>query len=113
MNVLQDKVEEEPYPGWLRVEPQGQRPFYKTPFPRTVIRSAAMLKEYLRKQNAHEKMMEVDAEMFTFKRRYGMKQMNSTKDTNKIDTSNRTEIMDLDGNEEAGVNKPKEVVVNL
>ena len=67
MNVLQNKVEEESYPGWLRVEPQGQRPFYKTPFPQTVIRTATMLVEYLRKQNALEMMMEVDVEMFTFK----------------------------------------------
>ena len=64
---------EEPYPGWLRFEVEGQKPFYKTPFPRTVIRSAAMLRDFLEKENAAGRMLDVQSSQFSFKRRLGIK----------------------------------------
>ena len=38
---------EEPFPGWLRIEVEGKKPSYKSPFPRTTIISAAKLDEFL------------------------------------------------------------------
>ena len=64
---------EEPYPGWQRYEVAGQRPYYKTPVPRTVIRSAAMLKEFLDKEKKVDRMRDVDVSKFSFKRRHGIK----------------------------------------
>ena len=61
--------DEEPYPGWQRFEVAEKRPYYKTPVPRTVIRSAAMLKEFLAKENEAGRMVEVDISKFSFKRR--------------------------------------------
>ena len=68
---------EEPYPGWLRVEVEGQKPFYKSPFPRTVLRSAAMLRDFLEKENAAGRMLNVQSSQFSFKRKLGIKAKNS------------------------------------
>ena len=68
-----EHVMEEPFPGWLRVEVEGKKPFYKSPFPRTVIRSAAMLKGFLAKEQAAGRMIGIDDSQFTFKRKYGVK----------------------------------------
>ena len=73
MDPPKEPFVEEPYPGWLRIEKDGQRPFYKTPFPRTVLRSAAMLKDFLGKEKAAGRMKEVDEKQFSFKRRHGVK----------------------------------------
>jgi hypothetical protein len=51
MDTPEEFVTEEPYPGWLRTEKEGSRPYYKSPFPRTVIRSGAILRDYLVKHN--------------------------------------------------------------
>ena len=69
----EEVVGEEPVPGWLRIEIQGQKPYYKSPFPRTVIRTAAMLKEFLKKEHASGRMLEVNGSEFSFKRRLGLK----------------------------------------
>ena len=66
-------VTEEPLPGWLRCEVPGKTPFYKSPFPRTVIRSAAMLGDFLRKEHAAGRCVEVTGTEFSFKRRLGLK----------------------------------------
>ena len=66
-------VTDEPLPGWLRCEVPGQKPYYKTPFPRTVIRSAAMLKDFLEKEHASGRFEEISGAEFTFKRRLGLK----------------------------------------
>ena len=73
MEALEEHVTEEPLPGWLRVEKEGQKPCYKSPFPRTVIRSAAMLKEFLAKEQAAHRMIGIDVSKFSFKRRFGIK----------------------------------------
>ena len=70
---MEEVVTEEPLPGWLRYEIPGKAPFYKSPFPRTVIRTAAMLKEFLRKEHLAGRMKGVDGSEFSFKRRLGLK----------------------------------------
>ena len=72
MDPPKEPATEEPYPGWLRIEKDGQRPFYKTPFPRTVLRSAAMLKDFLGKEKAAGRMNEIEEKQFSFKRRHGV-----------------------------------------
>ena len=66
-------VTEEPYPGWLRFEIEGQKPWYKTPVPRIVLRNTNHLREYLRKEQAKEKLLDVNENGFSFKRRLGLR----------------------------------------
>ena len=74
MEELSDQgLTEEPYPGWQRYEVVGQRPYYKTPVPRTVIRSAAILKDFLKKEQEVGRMREIEISSFSFKRRLGIK----------------------------------------
>ena len=40
-------ITEEPLPGWQRYEIEGQKPWFKTPAPRTVIRDAKKLQSFL------------------------------------------------------------------
>ena len=63
-------VTEEPLPGWLRFEIEGQKPWFKTPVPRTVIRDATKLQDYLEKEHAKGRMCGVNGEEFSFKRRF-------------------------------------------
>ena len=63
-------VTEEPLPGWLRYEIEGQKPWFKTPVPRTVIRDATKLQDYLEKEHAKGRMCGVNGEEFSFKRRF-------------------------------------------
>lgn len=76
--VKEPLVTEEPLPGWLRFEPEGGRVWFKTPVPRTVIRDASMLKKFLEKEHAQNRMLDVDGSAFSFKRRLGLKQKKST-----------------------------------
>ena len=73
MEAPKEHVSEEPLPGWLKVEVEGQKPFYKTPFPRKIIRSAAMLQEYLAKEHLAGRNVSVDTTKFSFKRKYGLR----------------------------------------
>ena len=63
---------EEPFVGWLRIELEGQKPYYKSPYLRTVLRSAAMLKNFLAKERAGGRMIEVEESRFSFKRKHGV-----------------------------------------
>ena len=63
---------EEPYPGWLRFEIKGEKPYFKAPIPRTVIRDRVKLVNYLTKEQANGRMLEVDEGQFSFKRRFGL-----------------------------------------
>ena len=65
-------VTEEPLPGWQRVEVIGSTPFYKSPFPRTIITSNAKLKDFLRKEHSAGRLVGVNGEQFSFKRRLGL-----------------------------------------
>ena len=65
---------EEPFPGWLRIEVEGKKPTYRTPFPRTVITSAAKLEDFLDKEHSAGRSLNIDKSLFSFKRRLGLKQ---------------------------------------
>ena len=64
---------EEPAAGWLRFEVEGEKPWYKTPVPRTVIRDASKLQDFLEKEHGFGRMIDVDVTMFSFKRRLGLR----------------------------------------
>jgi len=64
-------VTEEPVPGWLRIEKEGSEPWYKSPAPKTVIRTPRMLKDYLDKEHSLGKQLDVSENKFTFKRMFG------------------------------------------
>ena len=55
--------EDEPYVGWLRCEVSGEKPWYKTPFPRTIIRDHKKLLDYLEKEKAKGKETIMKAEI--------------------------------------------------
>ena len=81
---------EEPAVGWLRHEAEGERPYYKTPIPRTVIRDQVKLKSYLDKQHSQDQMLDIDVSMFSFKRRLGLREKK------KVSSSNQhTSIVDV------------------
>ena len=73
MDEDENHVEIGPYPGWLRVEVEGKRPFYKSPFPRTVLGNAGKLREYLAKEKSAGRMLDVEESLFSFKRKFGLK----------------------------------------
>ena len=66
-------MSEEPLPGWLRFEVEGSKPYFKTPVPRTIIRNARMLEDYLKKEHEKGRLQEVSGSEFSFKRRLGLK----------------------------------------
>ena len=78
MDPPEDHMTEEPFPGWIRIEREGEKPFYKSPFPRTVLRSAAMLRDYLSKEQAAGRKAEIEEAKFTFKRKHGVQKKLST-----------------------------------
>ena len=65
-------VTEEPLPGWQRFEVEGQKPWFKTPAPRAVIRDAKKLQSFLDKEHQQGRMLNVDGSEFSFKRRLGL-----------------------------------------
>ena len=77
MNNVQKKPvvsADEPLPGWLRFEVEGQKPWFKTPVPRTVIRDGIKLQDYLEKEHSNGRMLEISGKEFSFKRRLGLRQ---------------------------------------
>ena len=64
---------EEPHPGWLRYEVEGSTPYYKSPVPRTVLRSARKLAQYLDIEHKKGNLLNVAVSDFSFKRRLGLK----------------------------------------
>ena len=75
MDPPEEHLVEEPSAGWLRIEREGQKPYYKSPFPRTVLRSAAMLRDFLAKEKSAGRMADILEDQFSFKRRYAMKKI--------------------------------------
>ena len=67
-------VTEEPYTGWQRWEVKGSTPYYKSPFPRTVISSMSKLKIFLAKENNVGRCGDVELSKFSFKRRLGLRE---------------------------------------
>ena len=66
-------VTEEPFPGWVRSEVAGSTPCYKSPFPRTTLTSQAKLKQFLAKEHAAGRYLDVNGSEFSFKRRLGLR----------------------------------------
>ena len=92
---------EEPAAGWLRFEVEGEKPWYKTPVPRTVIRDASKLQDYLEKEHGFGRMIDIDVTMFSFKRRLGLrKKTNSSASgadmTETIDTGDSETCDEVD-----------------
>ena len=69
---IPEHITKEPNDDWLRVEKEGQKPFYKTPFPRRIIGNAAMLRGFLAKENTAGRMLDITEDQFSFKRKYGL-----------------------------------------
>ena len=91
MNEAKDpQVTEEPVPGWQRFELEGQKPWFKTPAPRTVIRDAKKLQSFLEKEHQHGRMLDVDGSQFSFKRRLGL-----LKKSGKASISPTTAVSDI------------------
>ena len=66
-------ISDEPASGWLRFEVEGEKPYFKSPVPRMVIRDRVKLAAYLEKEHAEGRMLDVVEDMFSFKRRLGLK----------------------------------------
>ena len=90
-------ITEEPVPGWQRHEIQGEKPWYKTPVPRTVIRDAAKLRDFLEKEHGHGRMLDVDGTEFSFKRRLGLRKKKPTLDSNLPEIVNSVESTIVNG----------------
>ena len=71
-------VTEEPFPGWVRSEVAGSTPCYKSPFPRTTLTSQAKLKQFLTKEHAAGRYLDVNGSEFSFKRRLGLRSRSSS-----------------------------------
>ena len=71
-------VTEEPFPGWVRSEVAGSTPCYKSPFPRTTLTSQAKLKQFLAKEHAAGRYLDVNGSEFSFKRRLGLRSRSSS-----------------------------------
>ena len=100
-------VTEEPYPGWLRYEVEGEKPWYRSPVPRTTIRNVGHLSEYLRKEQARNNMLDVSVSGFSFKRRFGLR----TRSAPSVSTINKP-ITENDTNK-SGIVKPTSAVERL
>ena len=78
-------ITQEPLPGWLRLEVEGEKPLFKTPVPRTVIRDASKLREFLDKEHSNGRMLEIDGSEFSFKRRLGLRKQKTPKNSTVMD----------------------------
>ena len=84
-------VSEEPAAGWQRFEVKGEKPYFKSPIPRMVIRDRVKLADYLKKEHDQGRMLDVVEEMFSFKRRLGLKRKKSDKSTEVLTESTAKE----------------------
>ena len=90
---------EEPASGWLRYEVEGEKPWYKTPVPRTVIRDSTKLHDYLDREHGAGRQLDIDGSEFSFKRRHGLRK----KTLPNMDTivDNEKEESDIDAEMES------------
>ena len=89
-------VSEEPLPGWQRLEVEGEKPWFKTPIPRTVISSAAKLQDFLEKEHDVGRMLEIDGREFSFKRKLGLRKKSTSQ---SCDLSESDVVLDAVGAE--------------
>ena len=112
MAALEEHVIEEPYPGWLRIEREGDKPYYKSPFPRTVLRNASMLKNYLSKEQNAGRMQDVEVEKFSFKRKYGLKKKAPEVSKHVVEVDNDATVSEhvINDTEEVDMSEHRSVV---
>ena len=112
MAALEEQVVEEPYPGWLRIEREGDKPYYKSPFPRTVLRNASMLKNYLSKEQNAGRMQDIEVEKFSFKRKYGLKKKALEVSKHILEVENDATVSEhvINDNEEVDMSEHRSVV---
>ena len=89
---LKRVITEEPFLGWLRIEVEGEKPFYKSPFPRTVLTSAAKLRDFLEKEHSAGRLNDVDESQFTFKRKLGLRQTSGSLAANIVAAPDEAEV---------------------
>ena len=94
-------ITEEPLPGWLRHETEGEKPWFRTPVPRMVIRDASKLKGFLDKEHSQGRLLEIDGSQFSFKRRLGLRQRKSVANGPTVSASCQTAIEVGDGRKRA------------
>ena len=86
--VMDDKskpeVTEEPFPGWQRIEIAGTTPCYKSPFPRTTLTSQAKVKQFLAKEHAAGRYLDVSGGDFSFKRRLGLRSRSTSVNAKEV-----------------------------
>ena len=100
-------VTEKPVSGWLRYEVEGSTPWYKSPVPRTVLKSSRKVELFLEKEHAKGNMKDVNVNQFSFKRRLGLLTMSSKGDQTSAQVS--LEIRELAVEKD----QPKTVVERL
>ena len=103
---------EEPFPGWLRVEVEGKKPSYRSPFPRTTITNAAKLDEFLEKEHSAGRMKDVHRDQFSFKRRLGLRQKLSKAPLPETDNTNEPRDGTIDAIVVENENSQVEVLLN-
>ena len=104
---------EEPFPGWLRIEVEGKKPSYRSPFPRTTITSAAKLDEFLQKEHSGGRMKDVHRDHFSFKRRLGLRQKLSKAPPHETDATHELRDGTIDAMEVEKDKEPRRGVVEL
>ena len=103
-----ETVTEEPASGWLRIEIEGSTPYYKSPIPRTVLKSSRKVELFLQNEHNKGRMKDIEVGQFSFKRRLGLKK--------KIATAERLSEPSSMGNyggDQVHVVKPKTIVERL
>ena len=101
-------VTEEPAPDWWRYEVEGSTPWYKTPVPRTVLKSSRKVALFLEKEHSKGRMKDVDVSQFSFKRRLGLLKMHNSGSHHSTQGLFETQTLDLQKKE-----PPKTIVERL
>ena len=90
-------MSEEPLPGWQRFEKKGEKPWFKTPVPRMVIRSNTQLQTFLAKQHDQGQMLDISGKEFSFKRKYGLRRASSFIEPNVQSCSSPCDVPSSNG----------------
>ena len=106
-------VTQEPFPGWFRYEIEGQKPWFQSPVPRTLIKSSGHLSEYLLREHAKGNMREVKAESFSFKRRMGLRVRSVSNVRRSIDKVTQSRSVSFDDNKRKSKSDQTSIIKNL
>ena len=105
-------ISEEPLPGWQRFEVEGAPPWFKTPPPRTVIRSRSNLKEYLEKEHDQGRKRDINGSEFSFKRRLGLKKRSSNNRLNSSESEMSNHVVELNSESSSNLAESEDTVMN-